>query len=273
MGALSNAWRPYADAQTRSEPVKRQLLECIDRARNLFGDPVKRWNDRLTLKRNSYIEQYRRGRVALVLDCPVIVPFQFDVAARFIHDEFPRSARVFCPKGDVFIVLKKDLSEYHQIEHWDEQLMFVPDVQIVESAEQRIPSRVGFYNILQEATDRKSATVVGARLLFQSVFKGLFKFFPVISEWESRVMRCAPDRCFDRPEVHEIESAFEVVQSISDDKSGANHREAGFVDVEAKMVLPSLDLNAHGVEVRVRETGEKFVQVRDVLYGPFNLFS
>jgi hypothetical protein len=44
-------------------------IERFNRARDFFGNPVERWNNRLSLKRNACIENYCSGRMALILDC------------------------------------------------------------------------------------------------------------------------------------------------------------------------------------------------------------
>lgn len=98
--------------------------------------------------------------MALILDCQVIASVQFDVVAGFVPDELPRTIRTFDPRGSLFIILKANLPEAHQVENWDKQLVLINYVHIVQGPQEWISSRIGLYDIEQDTTDCKVAIIV-----------------------------------------------------------------------------------------------------------------
>jgi hypothetical protein len=73
--------------------------------------------------------------------------------------------------------------------------------------------------------------------------------------------------------VEHIKRTFQVVQGIADDERGVDGREAGPINVDANMIAPFVHLDADGVKIRLSERSQEFIQVVDVLHGPFNLMS
>src|SRR5450432_3883473 len=257
--------RAYSASVTgQALEVDSEQLKRFNRAVNFFGDPCKRLNDSLILEKpDAYIENYRRGSMALVLHChlPVIEFFE-PKGAGFIH--------VDRPNGDdrsVFLVLKANTVEDHRLQRWNEKLMFVDDVQIVKSPEQWIPSLVGLYRF-----DDEFPQSVRNLLLFQSTIQPLRnKFLPRIADWKPRPFAST----FGRYElvVENIEGAPKIVQHITCNNGGIAC-ESGSVNREPQMIcsLPQIVINGNGVEIRVPEGSDHKVQVEDVLVGPFNLF-
>jgi hypothetical protein len=83
-------------------------LEGVNRARHAFGDFIERGKNRLVLEGNSYVENYYRGRMALVLYCNDSSPMKIETAG--IISEVGLTG---CPKNFFFIVLKADIAELH----------------------------------------------------------------------------------------------------------------------------------------------------------------
>jgi hypothetical protein len=244
------------------ESVAETDAERLDRARDFFGDPVKRWNDRLVLEGHSYIEEYVRGRLALVLHCNIpVVLFPKPNPAGFVHDVRVNENKI------VRVILKANTLKPHKLHHWNEKLMLVPDVHIVNSPEGVIPSLVGFYRIQDKVMNG-----LGDLLLFQSAIKGTYQFLPRIADWEPCPFVGSAIAPQNNLVVHEIQGAAEIVQNVPNDKRGIIGGEGRYVN--PKVICSSLDIfvNTERVEVRARENAQQGIQVSDVFYGPFNLF-
>jgi len=247
-------------------PVLEEHLECLNRARDFFGDTCQRHRDRLVLEQGIWTEHYRQGRMALVLDCdfPTISVFQSD-AARFVHGVASP------PNSSSFIVLKADVHNCHKLQSWDEKLMLVTDIHLVQGPDGVIPSLVGFYRIHNEGPK------FGSYLpLFQSTIEPMvYKSFPSITDWE-----CIPARrnttTFQCDLVeHEIKGASKVMQGISSGESDLISRKQILSNIDTKEILAALSvvINPRSVTVGVSpECQSKLVNVRDVLAGPLNLF-
>jgi hypothetical protein len=130
-------------ASLLGEGSQADIVESVNRARHAFRNFVERDDDGLVLKGNSYVEYYRNGRMALLLHCKLPIPFKFPLV-RSIGKE------VFVDNEDLFVVLKADVRKPHHVEYWNEQLMLVPDIHIVQGPEGVIPSLVGLYDIHEE---------------------------------------------------------------------------------------------------------------------------
>ena len=114
---------------------KQERLERINRAQDLFGDPVQRRDNRLTFEGKSNVEEYRRGRMAFILYCKVLPVklFQLDCPG-FVgnKDIFQR------PFFSIF-VLKADIGDVHDLQDWNKELMLVPNIQVLQSPKEVIP--------------------------------------------------------------------------------------------------------------------------------------
>jgi len=254
-------------AITQLPVARREHLECINRARHAFGNFVERLNDRLTGVGDANVEQYCRGRIALVLDCQVSLPIEFK-AGRCIKGE--ESALW---ERDVFIVLKADVHKPHHLEHWDKQLVLVSNVQFVQGPQGVIPSRVGLYNIHEKIANETGVRVIGGSLLFQSAIQGSFKILSGIADWKPRVTLSAPCGSLDSLVVEKVERTLEIVDSVTSDESGISSGESCAVNIEKQVIAPFVFLDADGVKIRLSESVQKFIQIKDVLVGPFNLTS
>src|SRR6478609_4490354 len=113
-------------------------IERFNRARDFFGDPAKRWQDRLSLEGCSKVEEYSCGRMALIVYCEIhSVQMSESLTPRIIHEN-----RIKRNDG-AFVILKANTLNQHKLQHWNQQLMLVPDVQVVSGPEGEITSLVG----------------------------------------------------------------------------------------------------------------------------------
>jgi hypothetical protein len=214
-------------------------VERFNRARDYFGDTVKRWNDRVTLAKGiSVVEEYCRGRVA-------------------------------------FIVLKADTLEHHKLEHWDQELMLIHDVQIVHSPEGKIPSLVGLYRVQDKGLNGRTDL-----LIFESAVKGGYKFLPRIPDWESCPLGWIATTSHDDLVVQEIKSTPEIMQSVSHDQRCVHEVERASIDFEPEKLCANASIfkslrvaiNMDAVEVGFDEIDQHQIEIVDVLQRPFNLF-
>lgn len=113
------------------------LLDCVHAARGELRQLMERWDNRLSTERLSFCEEYRKGRLTLVLK------FKDRVGVDIGYAEF---SAVRDPDGTV-VHMRTAEFERHAVEFGDrndrnQQVMLVGDVQIVESPEGVIPSLV-----------------------------------------------------------------------------------------------------------------------------------
>lgn len=250
----------------KSQSREVDFLESIDRARNFFGDPYKRWEDRLTLKSGSaYIENYISGRAALILQCnfPSVRSGERNDAGFF--------GEVISPPDRIpAFIFKANIKETHKLQHFDEFLMLISDIHVVQGAEGGIPSRVGF-NVVQDNVGNFCPN----SLLFQNLNDLSFKFFPRIFEWKSTPFCGCPTTSKNELVVEMVERTSKVMENVPNNKTGRIFEgiEGGHVDIEPQRVcsLFQIFFDFNGVRVRVREGYEQLVEVREVFFGPFNL--
>jgi hypothetical protein len=252
--------RSIPNLSSESEQLKR-----LNRARNFFGDPRQRYDDRLRLKGHPQIEYYRSGQMALVLHChsAVVSILQSDTAG-LVHE--PHLVRV---NRETLVIFKAEINKCHHLQHWNEQLMFVPDIHVVKGPDEWIPSRVGFY-IIQD----KVANPERDLLLFQSTIQGDYKFLPSIAHWEPSPL-CRSSVALQNYLVpQQIKGTSEVMQCIPNGEgnivTGETRRE--HIDSQVIRSLPCIVFNSDGMKIiGLGKIADQRNNVSDVLFGPLNL--
>jgi hypothetical protein len=164
----------------------------------------------------------------------------------------------------LFVVLKAHAVESQKLKNWDQKLVLVPDIQIVQGPQGVITSVIGFYAVQKEIVD-----TTGNLLIFQSGINGVYKSIPCVSNWEPRPLGGLDNHSV----VKQVESASEVMQDISDNESGIVEGKWRFINIEPKEIgsLPNISIDADGVKLGTGKLGEETVNVIDVLLGPLNL--
>ena len=247
--------------QTLETPIQCQL-ERLEHAADHFSQIMNFWNDRLTFKGSSYWEQYHDGRMALVLDCVVSTcQIKRHGAIRLAVDNGDGIANYL----NAFIILKADCVKGHKLQCWDDELMFVHDVQFVEGPEGIIPSRIGLYRIFDKVRDDRSS------LLFQSTIHNFFKFLGTTDDWElcmAGEFARNGQNCLSK---EDVEGTSQIVNCIPKNLRRQVLRELGLIDVNPQAMAPKVILHPEAVEIRLPKILDKFIQIRDVLVGPFNL--
>lgn len=248
-------------SQISQSGLSQDELERLNRARDFFGDAHQRFKDRLIVERCSKVEEYRRGRAALILQLnfPSLCAVQPEsMRVRQGVDAVPVDSAAF-------VVLKADLLKLHPLKDWDQKLMFVPIVQVMEKREPEIPipiaSRVGFYGIQNEPVERRTDLI-----LFKSLIKSGYKFFPSFADWESGPIPRAIGR------VEKIEGTPQIMKRVADYQSTTITLKLREIHVESEEIGSiRVLLDADRVEARIEKIGEQHVDIEDVLIGPFNL--
>jgi hypothetical protein len=245
---------------SESPDSRSEQLERLNRARDFFGDPKQRWNDRLVVEACVFSKEYLSGRAALALHCNFPVESVSDLIAK-------RSGISEAPSTEhtAILILKANIEDLHKLQHWDEKMVLVPDVHVVKCPEQEIPSLVGLYVVQDEISFREDDL-----LLFQSTIKATFELIPRISYWEpSPIARTA-----DELVPHEVESAPEIVEGVADNYGAIISRKAFFSKFDMQKILSGLRvvIDIHSVNVALSELAQKRCNVKDMLVGPLNLF-
>ncbi len=244
-----------------SEPsAESQQLERLNRARKFFGDPRERFNNRLILERVSKVEEYRRGRVALILQCQ---HSSFGALQPKAMGFGKRESSTWINSDIAFVVLKAQVAELHPLKDWDEKLMLVQIVQVIEEPEPVIPSLVGFYGIQNKIVEDRSDL-----LLFKSVTKAGYKFFPSWTDWETSPIPAVPAiRCEEK-----IKCTPEVMERIANYQCATVTLKLGQINIKPEEICTiRVLLNRDSVKARIEKRSKQEVNIQDVLIGPFNL--
>jgi len=237
-------------------------VERFNRARDFFGDPVKRWSNMLTPER-SIVEEYRRARVAIILECELIPS-----NVKSVNIERDSTTHVF-PKGEeaidlhhgTFLVLKAHTANFEKLGHWDEKLVFIDDIQLVKGTDGEIASLVGLYRFQYVLEN-----ITGDLLLFESRKKGGFQFFPRIADWKSRVLAGVGANL----EIQNVEGAPQVMERIAQQQGQPLVGE--WLDYDQAYISGlSVLLDAKRIKVRGEPSANCQIEITDVLIGPYNL--
>jgi hypothetical protein len=208
----------------------KEQIECVNRARDFFGDDSQRWNNWRTFIGCSKMEQYYSGSAALILDCDVsIVSSTSQVIG---SGQLRENIRRFI-EGKLLIVLKTDGTETHNLEQRSEKLMLVSDIQPVERPQRTVPSLIGFYGVQNEIMyDQADSS------LFESVSEGADKFFPRFSDWKTSPFRSAASTQLDDSMLQEIEGTPEIMQGIANNESTIIERKPRRIYGKDSIVFP-----------------------------------
>lgn len=222
-----------------------------------FGSNAKQsLNHLFTLQGISLAERYAEARLSVVLDlCPKRNKLPVIVGSRQ-HNIQPLNFPVF-------------MLEFHAIdssdrEHWDQKMVFVVDVELVEGSNISIPSSVRFHAIHDEVEEYMRGWYFSAHsgLKIPSFLLGVNRELaePGIDFRNEGAVSGTP---------RNIERAVEIVDSIS-------HRERDFPRQLAvsKMVVeelfPRLRVDVQAGAVTVGRSEDSLLNICDVLIGPLN---
>jgi hypothetical protein len=156
-----------------------------------------------------------------------------------------------------------DVANGHHGDCWNDQQMFICDVEVMETAKRVIPSSVRLHVVDDGGNYGRR------RSLYKSTIDGRYHFISRIPERELSVVDglICPAGYFSGGEV---ETRSEVVNCVPEDERHTfGHRNRGTFKKALSGIRITLKFKT--VEVTLEERIKNFVQVLDVLIGPFDL--
>lgn len=238
--------------------VGENCLNPIQHADDVFRELYKSWDNWRTRQGQSFVEQYQKGRVALICDLAISPANLVPDSSRSGND--PSTHEVLAS-----IVFNADVANAVDLHHWKQEPMFIENVEPVEGPHGFIPSLVRLYGIHDETCDCFGG------LGYFSTSNGGFKFLPVVPNREPSVVIKFPESNEHNFINREVQSGLEVMQCISNDKSeiiwdGLSH--GCFKDIISSL---RICLDTETVQVSCLELADTRLKIVDVLFGPFNL--
>jgi hypothetical protein len=234
-------------------------LDSFHDAANKFGHLLEMWNNRFTFQGQSIVEQYQQARLTLVCDLDIRVA-DARMNRRPIVDDDP------IPNSNLLasVVFRQNAVHRSDLHEWKQKPVFVSNVEVVEGPEGVIPSLVGFYDIHDEVSD------LFGGLLYQSTIDCAYHTIPGFSKRESSVVVVAAKPSENDFVDRKIQSAFEVVESIPDDKSKVIWKGLSGIDLHDIVSELAVRMDAESVRVHSK-CNDHLVKIVDVMLGPFDL--
>ncbi len=225
-------------------------LQKVDDPRDLCGDAEECRHYFQVLERCSLAESYLKSDLSVVLElCPKgnVLPVVIG----------PCNSNVEAVNTSIFILQFHAANSYDR-EHGNEEMMFVVDVEGVESENIGVPSRVTFH-----AIDNK----IEHGDCYASPLERTLKLLPRFLRVDGKLS--VSGSCREHPAPSDIESAMQIVNCISNNQSNI-----GAQSVVSKSVVenlfPRCRIDVHSGAVTVRRGVESFLDIRDVLVGPLD---
>lgn len=248
---------------------ERDRLETLDDSKNKLRELFERWDNRLTLQGKSLVEQYISGRLSLVVDVDFIAfgnagaPTNGDIGVVELNRQ-----RALDNEGTRF-VFYMNVRQCRNVEHGNEQFVFVENIEVVKSADRVIPSLVRLYNVNYVLPEFS-----GEAFMYYSILASFYKFLPraVGLEWKADVSEALGGTSLGHNVAdQQIECASEIVNSVANNggrifRNSSQHSELQDVLFGIRIVL-----NDKFVEVSLNECLKDRVKLKDVLIGPFDL--
>jgi hypothetical protein len=138
--------------------IPQEELERLNRARDFFGDCVKRWDDWLTLMRVPKGEAVSEGRLALIYHFRVStkgikrIAIEVDLAQATAERGIGEQNGKF--KDDIVLVLHTNAYNRYHGEVWNRQLMLVNLICLVNGPEPKVPLLVGLLSCREQSHER-----------------------------------------------------------------------------------------------------------------------
>jgi hypothetical protein len=241
-------------------PGEAYLLEIVNDARDDLRHLMQRWDDRLTFQNLSFVEKYLEGRLSVVLDVEITgCRYGFEYSA-LANNERHVDDSVSLVVLSVYAIQLRDREKRYQ------QSMFIGNIELIEGAENIVPSRVRLYPIQNQIDD------ISASSLYASTINSTFKFLPCLIERESRVFGRDSPGPNDNLASHEVKGGSQVVDGVPNHQGNFLGNAFGHFKLEDIVSFISIFLDVKAVKVCLDKEGCKDrVKLLDVLIGPFDL--
>jgi hypothetical protein len=233
-------------------------LKRFNDAADKLGKLKESWDNRLTLRGQSFHEQYIRGRMAVILN----VDFSDAVP---VNRRFPCTRNESTKYPVASIVFNVNGNHGRQFVDLNQLDVLVRNVQIVQGPEGVIPSRVRLYGVFKESDD------LFRGMLYFSLCDAVFKSLLVRVDRKFEVLE--PSLSFHKHGIAdcEIKSTVQIVEGISQDRVDIGWK--GFSNLELQHMLSGFRIlaDSQAVVVRCEKSMKAVPKLMDVLLGPFNL--
>jgi hypothetical protein len=235
------------------------LRNLIYDSRNEFRELMERWDNRLTLENLNILEKYHQGRLRVAL--------HLNVAGHLYYACFSTRTTASSKLGDLCLPTNAYLGndQSRADKHGQKPMMFIDNVQVVESIQGVIPSSVWLYDISDESDNVRRDS------LYCSVLNGLYTFLPCFSKWETGLPGGSATAQTDKLVRDVIESGTQIM----DDVTHALGNPFGYLieHLKHQRRFPCLRvlLDVDTVKVSLRECGKHVIELVDKLIGPFDL--
>jgi hypothetical protein len=234
------------------------LRNVIYDARDELRELMERWDNSLTLEHLNILEKYRQGRLFIALHLNIA---GYSGYACFSSEYAPHGvvSDLYVPDGHLSKGQSKDGHGRYN------QMVFVNNVQMVESEQGIIPSSVWLYDILDEGDN------IGRDSLYCSLSNGLYTFLPCLPKREIRVSRGSAAAQAHKLIGDVIETGAQVMDDIANNQGDFIRCLSGHFEHQGRFSCLRILLDVKTVSVRLSKCGEHVIELLDVLIGPFDL--
>ena len=230
-------------------------------ARSLPSQTQKREDDFGIVSQYPIAERYADGHLSVVLDVTAkrngnAVGQQWSSSGERVDIDLPA------------FILQFQAINRNNVRHWDEQMVFVVNVEIVKGANiaVAVPSFVRFYSIHKQIKQCRTANY------FSSLLKRRFVVLPVVTDEKLSLggVESLRAQSADDFTVCDIESAAQIMNCVSGNQCEVAPNGSVPRAVVEEM-LPRLRVNLDGSGVGIWRSADALLKIRDVLFGPFDL--
>ncbi len=238
------------------------LEEGLERLRDLQGQMLEvqehALNVEMAVRGRNILEEYRQAELTVILYAESLGGV--DVPRRGLPcsvGSAPLNVSGFIFKFNVINGLVAD--------NWNEQPMFVRNVEQVNGSDGVIPSVVRLYVVNEEWADSRIGRV------YCSSKENAFKLFLVRVDRKLGVVIRRKSEPLKGSQPCKIESAFQVVNDIPNDEREVNSGSARTRQIVFDDFVASLRIQLDAHHIGVFQGNNPELKVCDVLFGPLNL--
>jgi hypothetical protein len=242
----------------------KQRPEWFQRSLNQIGELHQVWDERLTFENLG--ESYLKGklRIILVLRRPLLAGYGEECVAVIDRAPTREATREQRPgKKGWDDALDRN---YNKVDsRCYEKLVFISDVKHVEAPEPlAVPSLVRLY-----CSDEINSARIGT-LYFSKVLNG-FKFFDTVGDRERGLLGDLSAPRLDKLTGEIVKARPQTMDSVAQDREKTGRRIDGDFHLEHAITGLGIVIANGAIGVGLAEGFDRHIQIKDVLFGPFNL--
>jgi hypothetical protein len=248
-----------------STSSREELLHALDCIQRDFAERVQRVRDRKRVYRRPLIERYLEGQVSIILD------FCLSSDRKRDRQSFVHSASRDSLYSLTRLVFQHSVNYSRYASQGDQEFVLVPDVQVVNYAEETIPSFAIWSEVIHNEAEKIRTDGVylhAPESVFQLVSANVNRETGLLTAGE-----CGSEGGKQRvPSV--VDGGFEVVYSIPDYQRKIVERQGVFEIVMKKLIASlRIDFTRNALSFWRTEISDLSVQLRDMFIGSFDLES